>query len=117
MKEKLKYIIAVLTAGTVGAWFLTYAKIGTAEFSLLGTLKAGLGFYKGTEEQELIYTAARTCLEPYTWWIAVGVFLILLGAFLIAVLGKESTIYYWNDSKPCRLCGICDASFSVVWSA
>ena len=90
MKEKLKYIIAVLTAGTVGAWFLTYAKIGTAEFSLLGTLKAGLGFYKGTEEQELIYAAARTCLEPYTWWIAVGVFLILLGAFFIAVLEKRA---------------------------
>ena len=53
MKEKLKYIIAVLTAGTVGAWFLTYAKIGTAEFSLLGTLKAGLGFIKERKNKNL----------------------------------------------------------------
>lgn len=89
MKEKLKYIVAVLTAGTLAVWFLPFISIGGVRLSFLGILKVGLGFYGGTEVEELVLSAVRTYLETYIWWIAVGVLLLLLEVFLTAILRKR----------------------------
>ena len=86
MKEKLKYIIAVLAAGTVGLGFVPFVKIGTLRLSFLEIFKTGLGFYTGTEAEELLFSAVRTYTESSIWGIAGVVLAILLGAFLIAIL-------------------------------
>lgn len=89
MKNKWKYIVAVLMAGTLSVWFLPFVRIGSVRLSILGILKTGVGFYRGTETEELVFSAVRTYLGTHIWWIAGGVLLLLLEVFLTAVLRKR----------------------------
>lgn len=99
MKEKLKYIAAVVLAGSITGWFLPFAQIGDLKLSLMRILKTCLGFYSGSETEGFIYAAVRTYLAPYMWWIVGGVVLILVEAFLAAVLrGRASYIIAMTGS-------------------
>lgn len=89
MKEKLKYLIAFFLAGSILIGFIPVFNTSIINLSVMDILKTGLGFYNGTAEIELIYGTIRTYLEPYAWGI-VGVFaVILIEAFLTAILSRK----------------------------
>ena len=69
MKEKLKYLTAVLLAGSIAVWFLPLISISVVDLSVMDIMKTGLGFYGGSAEAEMIYGSIRTYLEPYAWCI------------------------------------------------
>ena len=51
MKEKLKYIEAILLACSIGLLFMPFIKISVLEFSVMDILKTGLGNFNTSETQ------------------------------------------------------------------
>lgn len=93
MKEKLKYLTAVLLAGSIAVWFLPLISISVVDLSVMDIMKTGLGFYGGSAEAEMIYGSIRTYLEPYAWCIVGALVVILIEAFLTAILsGKKAYV-------------------------
>lgn len=90
MKEKLKYLAAVLLAGSILIGFIPIISVSIINLSVMDIMKVGLGFYNGSsDEARMIYGSIRTYLEPYAWCIAGGLAVILIEAFLTAVLSKK----------------------------
>ncbi len=93
MKKILKYFIAVLLAGSLAIWFLPVVHVSILEISVMDLMKTGLGFYSGTGQAELIYGGIRTYMEPYALYIVGAVALILIEAFLTAVISYKAAYF------------------------
>lgn len=89
MKEKLKYLIALFLAGSILTGVMPVFSINSINLSVMDILKIGLGFYKGSEEMELIYGTVRTYMEPYAWCIVVALAIILIESFLTVILSSK----------------------------
>lgn len=89
MKQRLKYAIAILLAGSILTLFMPLLRVSIIGLSVMDIMKAGLGFYSGSDEVRMIYEIIRTYFEPYAWGIAGGLAVILIEAFLTAVLSKK----------------------------
>lgn len=89
MKNGLKYLIAILVAGSLGIWFIPLLNISIVKMSVMDVMKIGLGFYNGSTETELIYGSVQTYLSACAWGIAGAAVFVLIEAFLTAVLGKR----------------------------
>ena len=89
MKNGLKYLIAILIAGSLGIWFIPLLNISIVQMSLMDVMKIGLGFYGGSTEAELIYGSIQTYLSTFAWGIAAAALFVLIEAFFTAVLGKR----------------------------
>lgn len=87
MKDKLKYLAAVLFAATIGFGFIPMINLVGIELSMMDILKNGLGFYGDSEAAQVIFGAIQSDLEPFAWCIAVSLVIVLIEAFLTAVLG------------------------------
>ena len=53
MKNGLRFLIAVLLAGSLGIWFIPLLDSSILELSVMDVMKVGLGFYSGPEELQL----------------------------------------------------------------
>ena len=89
MKEKLKYLTAALLAGSILIGFMPLISVSIVNLSVMDIMKVGLGFYSGSDEARMIYGSIRIYLEPYAWCIVGGLAVILIEAFLTAVLSKK----------------------------
>lgn len=89
MKEKLKYLAAVLLAGSILTWFIPLFSVSIINLSVMDIMKVCLGFYSGSIEARMIYGSVRIYLEPFAWCIAGALALIFIEAFLTAVLSKK----------------------------
>ncbi len=88
MREKLKYIIAILLIFSVALWFMPLVSISIVDLSLMDILKLGTNNYDSTGIIAMIYQSLYTYLKPYMPALAGGLAAILLGAFLTAVLSR-----------------------------
>lgn len=86
MREKLKYLEAILLAGSIGLWFMPLVDISILNLSLMDVIKVGIGNYKSTGITGEIYESVQKYLEPYTYGLLIILAVILVGAFLTAVL-------------------------------
>lgn len=93
MKKYLKYVIAVIMAGSCGIWFLPMIAIGGQQLSLLEFMKVSFGFYTSTGDTELIYGCIREQFHVFARGIAVFGGVILLEVFLtVALPGMSSYV-------------------------
>lgn len=86
MKNYLKYVIAVITAGSCGIWFLPVIVTGEQQLSLLEFMKVSFGFYASTGDTELIYGCIREQFHVFARVIAVFGGVILLEVLLTVAL-------------------------------
>lgn len=86
MKEKLKYIISLLLAASVGVWFMPLVRISVIDLSLMDVLKIGIGNIEATGVTAEVYESIQTYLEPYILVLLMGLIMILVEAFFTAVL-------------------------------
>lgn len=114
MKRGLRYIIAVLLAGSLGIWFFPLLDMSIIELSLMDVMKTGLGFYSGSAEAELLYGSVQTYLSACAWGIAGAALLVLVEAFLTAVLdGKKGYIVSLISSILNGIAGV--LLFVLLW--
>lgn len=92
MKEKLKYIEAILLACSIGLLFMPFIKISVLEFSVMDILKTGLGNFNTSETQSDIFQIIQKYLKPYVYVMIGFLLMILLGVLLTALL-KWRTAY------------------------
>lgn len=93
MKEKLKYLIALLLLGSVGMLFMPLVKISIVEFSFMGIMKIGLGNYNTNGISGEIAPFVHRYFESDVILFACFVTLILAGAFITAIIkGKKAYI-------------------------
>lgn len=86
MKKYLKYVIAVIMAGSCSIWFLSMIVIGEQQLSLLEFMKVSFGFYASTGDTELIYGCIREQFHVFARVIAVFGGVILLEVLLTVAL-------------------------------
>ncbi|HJD45541.1 MAG TPA: hypothetical protein H9909_01735 [Candidatus Mediterraneibacter norfolkensis] len=91
MKNGLRYLIAVLLAGSLGIWFIPLLDSNILELSVMDVMKVGLGFYSGLEELQIMFAGIQTQLRPYAWGIAGAALFVLIEAFFTSVLGKRKS--------------------------
>lgn len=91
MKNGLRFLIAVLLAGSLGIWFIPLLDSSILELSVMDVMKVGLGFYSGPEELQMMFSGIQTQLRPYAWGIAGAALFVLIEAFLTSVLGKRKS--------------------------
>ena len=89
MKKVLKYIIAVLLAGSFAAWFFPVISAG-ADMTLLELLKVSFGYYTAQDEIEvLVYGSCFRSFSAYSWWIVAFGGITLLEIFLTAFFRRK----------------------------
>lgn len=113
MKKILKYIIAVILAGSFAVWFLPVIELGTEKLTLLELMKTGFGYYSEGADGNLLFGAIYTNFAPFSWWLVGVGGLVLLEIFLTVVLRK--TLPYMI-SFICSLLE-CAAAAAFLWSA
>lgn len=90
MKKGLRFIIALLTLGSLGIWFLPVAKLAGIEVSVIDVFMTGIGYYDKNSLEGVVYAAAQPYVEPYMWIIAAAAGIVVIEAILAAVLRKKA---------------------------
>ena len=93
VKYKLKYMIALLLAGSIGMWFMPLIKINSVDISIMDILKVGIGNYGISGTAGEIYPYIEEYFKPKVIVVFIVLVLVLVGAFLTAVIsGKKSYV-------------------------
>lgn len=90
MKKGLKFIIALLTAGSLGIWFLPVLETAVKSVSFADVFKIGMGYYDRNSIMGELYAFIQSHIESYAWLIAGAAGFVLIEAILIAVLRKRA---------------------------
>lgn len=87
MKEKLKYIIALIIALTIGVAFMPVVSFGDYRLSVISILKIGFG-YNDTSESvlESIFSIIQQYVQNYAYYVLIILVFIVAGAILTAAL-------------------------------
>lgn len=92
MKEKLKYVVGILLACSLGIGFMPLIEISIIRLSVMDILKIGVGNYGDTELVREVLELFREYLRPGVVMVIVFIMLILAGAFVTVVI-DESKAY------------------------
>lgn len=90
MKKGLRFIIALLTLGSLGICFLPVLTLMGIEISIADVFMTGINYYDRNSLKGIMCAAAQPYVEPYTWIIAAAAGIILLEAILAAALRKKA---------------------------
>lgn len=94
MKEKIKYIVALLIAATISVVFVPLMKIGVIKISLFDIVKIGLQGYGNDSYVELFVGNALRDLEIYVYVIVIFMIVLLFHAVMVAVLSAKVSYIY-----------------------
>lgn len=93
MRSKLKYLIALLLAGSIGMLFMPLVKISIVELSVMDIIKIGIGNYSTSGVSGEIYPYVQEYLQSNVIYLIVLLVLILAGAFITAIInGRKAYI-------------------------
>lgn len=90
MKKGLKFIIALLIAGSLGIWFLPVMETAVKSVSVADVFKIGMGYYDRNSMLTELYAFIQSRIESYAWLIAGAAGFVVVEAILTAVLRKRA---------------------------
>lgn len=94
MKEKMKYLVAILIMATIGIAFIPIINIGNVEISIFDIIKAGFMNYSDSIIDQVIMSVINNYIEIYAYILTGLILLILFNAIVVSTLGARNSYGY-----------------------
>ena len=94
MKEKMKYLVAILIMATICIVFIPIINIGNVEISIFDIIKVGFMDYGDSMIDQTIMSVIDNNIELYAYILIGLMILILFNTVMVAVLGARNSYGY-----------------------